>query len=219
MNFLYFAYFICVMFYSLVTTLWFILCYTHSLYSISFAIRPLSINVLSYKYSDQSLKIEAVNKTLAIWDSTSFCLFVNFLSIYYRAQLFSFSLQTELISFQVHEFTSSPVISKSPNSKFDRNLQSLCKPCITSVPVTLGVIERKGMIKISLLGNRPGRSRLRRLQNQTKTTTNGQLTLFCLTDPQIKKKINSATAILDRTYSRVTDSNKVHSTWLKGKEE
>ena len=61
--------------------------------------------------------------------------------------------------------------------------------------------------------------RLRRLQNQTKTTTNGQLTFFCLTAPQIKKKINSTTAILDRTYSRVTNSNKVHSTLLKGKEE
>lgn len=78
--------------------------------------------------------------------------------------------------------------------------------------MTLGVIERKGTIKISLLGSRSGRSWQRRLQNQTKTTTNGQLTLFCLTAPQIKKKINSTTAILDRTYSRVTNSNKVHST-------
>ena len=108
---------------------------------------------------------------------------------------------------------------ESPNSKFDRNLQSLCKPCIPCVPATLGVIERKGTIKISLLGSCAGRSQLRRQQNQTKTTTNGQLTLFCLTAPQIKKKINSTTAILDRTYSRVTSSNKVHSTWLKGKGE
>ena len=150
-----------------------------------------------------------MNKTLAIWDSTSFCLFINLLSNYDRAQLFSFFPQTELISFQVYKLTSSSVISKSPNSKFDRNLQSLCKPCI---PATLGVIERKGTIKISLLGSRAGRSRLRRQQNQTKTTANGQLTLFCLTAPQIKKKINSTTAILDRTYSRVTSSNKVHST-------
>ena len=153
-----------------------------------------------------------MNKTLAIWDSTSFCLFVNFLSNYDRAQLFCFFPQTELISFQVYKLTSSPVISKSLNGKFDRNLQSPCKPCITCVPVTLGVIERKGTIKISLLGSRADRSRLRRQQNQTKTTTNGQLTLFCLTAPQIKKKIYSTTAILDRTYSRVTSSNKVHST-------
>ena len=153
-----------------------------------------------------------MNKTLAIWDSTSFCLFIDLLSNYDRAQLFSFFPQTELISFQVYKLTSSSVISKSPSSKFDRNLQSLCKPCIPCVPATLGVIERKGTIKISLLGSRAGRSQLRREQNQTKTTTNGQLTLFCLTAPQIKKKINSTTAILDRTYSRVTSSNKVHST-------
>ena len=154
-----------------------------------------------------------MNKTLAIWDSASFCLFINVLSNYDRAQLFSFFPQTELISFHVYKLTSSSVISKSPNSKFDRNLQSsLCKPCIPCVPATLGVIERKGTIKISLLGSCAGRSRLRRQQNQTKTTTNGQLTLFCLTAPQIKKKINSTTAILDRTYSRVTSSNKVHST-------
>lgn len=160
-----------------------------------------------------------MNKTLAIWDSTSFCLFINLLSNYDRAQLFSFFRQTELISFQVYKLTSSSVISKSPNSKFDRNLQSLCKPCIPCVPATLGVIERKGTIKISLLGSCAGRSRLRRQQNQTKTTTNGQLTLFYLTTPQIKKKINSTTAILDRAYSRVTSSNKVHSTWLKGEGE
>lgn len=65
------------------------------------------------------------------------------------------------ISFQVYKLTSSSVISKSPNSKFDRNLQSLCKPCIPCVPATLGVIERKGTIKISLLGSCAGQSRLR----------------------------------------------------------